>query len=64
MNKKWFKAAGTRALRTVAQTAVAMIGTTVLMNEVNWVAVLSASLLAGVLSLLTSIGGLPEVDGE
>lgn len=61
MNKKWFKAAGIRALKTVAQTAVATIGTAVVINEVNWIMVLSASALAGVLSLLTSIGGLPEV---
>lgn len=61
MNKKWFKAAGIRAVKTVAQTAAAMIGTTALIDEVNWVAVLSASLLAGLLSMLTSIAGLPEV---
>lgn len=61
MNKKWFKAAGIRALKTVAQTAAATIGTAVVINEVNWIMVLSASALAGVLSLLTSIGGLPEV---
>lgn len=64
MNKKWLKAAGIRALKTVAQTAGAMIGTAVVINEVNWVMVLSASALAGVLSLLTSIGGLPELDGD
>lgn len=65
MNKKWFKAAGIRALKTVAQTAAAMIGTSVVMNEVNWLAVASASVLAGILSLLTSISGLPEVkEGE
>ena len=64
MNKKWFKAAGIRALKTVAQTAVAMIGTSVVVSEVNWIMVLSASALAGVLSLLTSIGGLPEVKEE
>jgi hypothetical protein len=61
MNKKWLKAAGVRALKTVAQTAVAMIGTSVVINQVNWIAVASASILAGVLSLLTSIAGLPEV---
>lgn len=61
MLKKWFKAAGIRALKTVAQTAVAMIGTAVVINEVHWIAVVSASVLAGVLSLLTSIAGLPEV---
>lgn len=59
--KKWLKAAGIRALKTVAQTAVATIGTSVVMSEVNWVAVLSASVLAGVLSILTSLAGLPEV---
>lgn len=59
--KKWFKAAGIRALKTVAQTAVATIGTTALIDEVNWLGVLSASMLAGVLSVLTSLAGLPEV---
>ena len=62
MNKKWWRAAGIRALKTVAQTAVATIGTAAVMSEVNWVAVLSASALAGILSLLTSLAGLPEVD--
>ena len=57
----WWKAAGIRALKTVAQTAVATIGTAAVLSEVNWVAVLSASLLAGILSLLTSVAGLPEV---
>ena len=61
MTKKWFKAAAIRAIKTVAQTAIATIGTAVLMNSVDWVAVASASALAGVLSLLTSIAGLPEV---
>lgn len=65
----WIKAAGIRALKTVAQTAVATIGTAAILSEVNWIAVLSASVLAGVLSLLTSAAGLPEVtyvndDGE
>ena len=60
--KAWWKAAGIRALKTVAQTAVATIGTTAVISEVNWIAVVSASLLAGVLSMLTSVGGLPEVD--
>lgn len=60
--KKWIKAAGVRAIKTVAQTAVATIGTSAYLGEVNWVAVASASALAGVLSLLTSVGGLPEVD--
>lgn len=60
--KKWIKAAGVRAIKTVAQTAVATIGTSAVMGEVNWLAVGSASLLAGILSLLTSVAGLPEVD--
>ena len=59
--KKWLKAAGIRAIKTVAQTAVATIGTSVAMGEVNWAMVASASALAGVLSLLTSIAGLPEL---
>lgn len=58
--KTWIKAAGIRALKTVAQTAVATIGTTAVMNEVDWLMVGSAALLAGVLSLLTSLAGLPE----
>lgn len=62
--KKWLKAAGIRAIRTVAQTAVATIGTAAVMNEVNWLMVLSASCLAGVLSLLMSVSGLPELEGE
>lgn len=59
--KKWIKAAAVRAIKTVAQTAAATIGTAAVMGEVNWVAVGSASALAGVLSLLTSVAGLPEV---
>ena len=59
---KWLKAAGIRAIKTAAQTAVAIIGTSVLFDEVNWAAVGSASLLAAVLSLLTSLGGLPELE--
>jgi hypothetical protein len=59
--KTWLKAAGVRALKTVAQTAVAMIGTSVVIGDVNWAMVGSAALLAGILSLLTSIAGLPEV---
>lgn len=57
----WIKAAGIRAVKTMAQTAVATIGTTALLTEVNWQVVISAALLAGVLSLLTSLAGLPEV---
>lgn len=59
--KHWVKAAAVRAVKTVAQTAVATIGTSAVMGEVNWVMVGSASLLAGILSLLTSVAGLPEV---
>lgn len=59
--KLWIKAAGVRALKTVAQTAVATIGTAAVMDQVNWIMVTSASLLAGLLSLLTSVAGLPEV---
>ncbi len=60
--KRWLKAAGVRAIKTVAQTAVATIGTSAYMGDVNWTLVASASVLAGVLSVLTSIAGLPEVD--
>lgn len=62
--KAWGKAAGVRAIRTVAQAAVATIGTSVALGEVNWVMVGSSSLLAGILSLLTSVAGLPEVETE
>jgi len=61
-SKTWWKAAGIRAIKTIAQTAVATIGTAAIMSEVNWAMVASASALAGVLSLLTSVAGLPEVD--
>ena len=65
MNKeaviKWIKAAGVRAIKTVAQTAIATIGTSAVMGDVNWLIVGSASLLSGILSLLTSIAGLPEL---
>ena len=62
--EKWFKAAGIRAIKTVAQTAVATIGTSAVMGDVNWIMVGSAALLAGILSLLTSVAGLPEVHEE
>ena len=62
--KNWIKAASVRAIKTVAQTAVATIGTSAVLGEVNWIAVGSASVLAGILSLLTSIAGLPEVKAE
>lgn len=62
--KEWFKAAGIRAIKTVAQTAVATIGTAVALGDVNWVMVASSAALAGVLSLLTSVAGLPEVNNE
>ena len=60
--KEWFIAAGIRALRTVAQTAIATIGTSAIMSQVDWRMVVSASVLAGILSLLTSLAGLPEVE--
>lgn len=59
--KKWIKAAGVRAIKTVAQTAVATIGTAAVLGAVDWVAVVSAAALAGILSLLTSVAGLPEI---
>lgn len=62
--QKWIKCASIRAIKTIAQTAVATIGTSVAMGDVNWLAVGSASLLAGILSILTSVAGLPEVREE
>lgn len=61
LNKQWIKCAGIRAIKTVAQTAIATIGTSAYIGEVNWVMVGSASALAGILSLLTSVAGIPEV---
>lgn len=60
--KEWFVASGIRALKTFSQTAIATIGTSAVMSEVNWLMVLSASVLSGILSMLTSIAGLPEVE--
>ena len=60
----WWKAAGVRAVKTVAQTFVATVGTSTVMGDVNWPMVVSASLLAGILSIATSIAGIPEVDKE
>ena len=62
VNKAWLKAAGIRAIKTAAQTAVATIGTAAVINQVNWLMVVSASALAGVLSILTSVAGIPEVE--
>lgn len=62
--KKWLKAAGIRAIKTVAQSAIATIGTSAVLGEINWVMVASASAVAGILSLLTSLAGLPELDEE
>ena len=61
--KEWFRAAAIRAVKTCAQTAVATIGTAAVMASVDWKMVVSASILAGILSILTSLAGLPEVDG-
>lgn len=63
-SKKWWVASGTRAIKTMAQTCVALIGTSTLISEVNWLVVGSSTLLAGALSILTSISGLPEVEEE
>ena len=62
MKRTWWKAAGIIAIKTVAQTAIATIGSSAVLSEVNWMVVLSASALAGILSLLTSVAGLPEVE--
>ena len=64
MSKTWIKAAGIRAIKTVAQTAVAIIGTSAVLSDVDWIMVASASCLAGILSLLTSVAGLPEIKEE
>lgn len=64
MSKKWLKAAGIRAIKTVCQTAVAMIPVGVMVSDVNWIAVAGTALLAGVVSMLTSIAGLPEVPDD
>ena len=61
-NPKWWAAAGIRAIKTICQTAIATIGTAAMISEINWIAVASASALAGILSLLTSLAGLPEVE--
>lgn len=62
--KKWLKAAGIRAIKTMAQTAIATIGTSAIISEINWAIVGSAAAVAGILSILTSIAGLPEVEKE
>lgn len=64
MDKKWWIAAGIRALKTICQTAVATIGTSAALEEINWAIVGSSSILAGILSLLTSLAGLPELEKE
>lgn len=63
-NKAWWKAAGVRAVKTMAQTAIAAIGASTIITETNWVMVGSATAMAGILSLLTSVAGLPEVEGK
>lgn len=62
--KNWIRAAGVRAIKTIAQTAIATIGTCAVIGDVNWIMVASASALAGILSLLTSVAGIPEVKGD
>ena len=62
--KEWIKCAGVRAIKTMAQTAVSLIGVGTVMSEINWIMVGSASVLAGILSILTSVAGLPEVEKE
>ena len=64
INEKWIRAAGIRAIKTICQTAIATIGTAVVMDQVNWAAVISASVLAGILSMLTSLAGLPAVQND
>lgn len=63
-NKKWWKAAGIRAVKTMAQAAIATIGASTMITETNWIMVASATAMAGLLSILTSVAGLPEVDAE
>lgn len=62
MNKKWLKAAGVRAIKTIAQTSISLISVGTVMSDIDWIMVCSASLLSGILSILTSIAGLPEVE--
>lgn len=62
--KKWIKASAIRAVKTMAQTAVATIGTSAVMGDVNWIMVASASALSGIISILTSVAGIPEVEGK
>lgn len=64
IGKNWIKAAGIRAIKTVAQAAIATIGTSAVLSEVDWVMVVSAAVLAGILSLLTSLAGLPELETQ
>lgn len=64
INEKWIRAASIRAIKTICQTAIATIGTAAVMDQVNWTAVISASVLAGILSMLTSLAGLPEVPND